>query len=310
MIVKIGTRGSKLSLVQTDYVINMLRKIERRLRFQKVVIKTAGDAFRQRPAYSFTTRGIFEKEINLAVIEGRVDFAVHSLKDLLSEERDELSVAAIPKRESPNDVLISKDGEIFYELKENSVVGTSSIRRMIQVKFHRPDLKVVQLRGNVETRISRVINGELDAVILAEAGVRRLGLQNKISERLPLDVFTPVPGQGAIAVVARKDRTEMSNLLSRIDHRKSRNECVLERVIASKLSGGCQAPMGVIAHETNDGLSVYSALYSTDGRRKIAYSTKGKSSNVLDIAKRLSGKLFEIGASEVIDEWRKTKISW
>ena len=310
MIVKIGTRGSRLSLVQTDYVINILRKINRQLRFQKVVIKTVGDVFRQKPPYSFTSRGIFEKEINLAVIRGEVDFAVHSLKDIASEDDDELSVAAIPKRESSNDVLISKDGEMFYELKENSVIGTSSIRRMTQIKFHRPDLKVIRLRGNVERRISRVTNGEFDAVVLAEAGVRRLGLQNKISERLPLDVFTPVPGQGAIAAVARKDRNEMLNLLSRIDHKKSRNECVLERTIASRLGGGCQVPMGVIAHETKGSLLVYSALYSTDGRRKVAYSAKSESSDVLGIARRFTSKLFEIGASEVINEWRETKTSW
>jgi len=310
MIVKIGTRGSKLSLIQTESVIGMLRRIDPDLEFQKVIIKTAGDVFREKSPYSFGAKGIFEREINLAVIEGRVDFAVHSLKDLPVEEYDELSLAAILKRESPNDVLVSNNGKTLSELKENSVVGTSSVRRMVQIKIHRPDLKVVRLRGNVETRLRRVVNREFDAVILAEAGVRRLGLQDKVSERLPLDVFTPVPGQGAIVVVTRKDNDKMLRLLSKIDDRKSRNECITERIVASRLSGGCQVPMGVIAHQIGNNLSVYSALYSVDGRKKIACNIEGKSDNALDVAKRLASKLFEFGASDIIDEWRKTKIDW
>ena len=310
MIVKIGTRGSRLSLIQTDSVIDMLRRIGSDLEFQKVIMKTAGDVFREKSLYSFGAKGIFEREINLAVIEGRVDFAVHSLKDLPSEEYDELGLAAIPKRESPNDVLISNGRKTFTELKANNIVGTSSVRRMMQIKLHRPDLRVVRLRGNVETRLHKAANGEFDAVVLAEAGVKRLGLQDKVSERLPLNMFVPAPGQGALVAVARKDDDKMLRLLSKIDDRESRNECVVERIVASKLSGGCQVPMGIIAHQTGNSLSAYSALYSIDGRKKIACNIEGKSDNASDVAERLANKLLEFGASGIIDEWRKTKVNW
>ena len=310
MIVKIGTRGSRLSLIQTDSVIDMLRRIGSDLEFQKVIMKTAGDVFRKKSLYSFGAKGIFEREINLAVIEGRVDFAVHSLKDLPSEEYDELGLAAIPKRESPNDVLISNSRKTFTELKANNIVGTSSVRRMMQIKLHRPDLRVVRLRGNVETRLHKAANGEFDAVVLAEAGVKRLGLQDKVSERLPLNMFVPAPGQGALVAVARKDDDKMLRLLSKIDDRESRNECVVERIVASKLSGGCQVPMGIIAHQTGNSLSAYSALYSIDGRKKIACNIEGKSDNASDVAERLANKLLEFGASGIIDEWRKTKVNW
>jgi len=280
------------------------------LEFQKVIMKTAGDVFREKSLYSFGAKGIFEREINLAVIEGRVDFAVHSLKDLPSEEYDELGLAAIPKRESPNDVLISNSRKTFTELKANNIVGTSSVRRMMQIKLHRPDLRVVRLRGNVETRLRKAANGEFDAVVLAEAGVKRLGLQDKVSERLPLNMFVPAPGQGALVAVARKDDDKMLRLLSKIDDRESRNECVVERIVASKLSGGCQVPMGIIAHQTGNSLSAYSALYSIDGRKKIACNIEGKSDNASDVAERLANKLLEFGASGIIDEWRKTKVNW
>ena len=310
MIVKIGTRGSRLSLIQTDSVIDMLRRINPDLEFQKVIIKTAGDVYREKSLYSFGAKGIFEREINLAVIEGRVDFAVHSLKDLPSEECNELSLAAIPKIESPNDVLVSNNLKTLSELIENSVIGTSSVRRMMQIKFYRPDLRIVRLRGNVETRLHKVANGEFDAVILAEAGVKRLGLQNKVSQRLPLDVFVPAPGQGALVVVARKDNDKMLMLLSKIDDRKSRNECVVERIVASKLSGGCQVPMGIIARQIGNSLSVYSVLYSIGGRKKIACNIEGKSDKASGVAERLANKLLEFGASDIINGWRKTKINW
>ncbi|MBM3897641.1 MAG: hydroxymethylbilane synthase [Thaumarchaeota archaeon] len=305
----VGTRGSKLSLIQTDSVINMLKKIRPELDFQKVVIKTTGDLHKNKSLYSFSTKGIFEREINLAVIKGQLDFAVHSLKDLPLQEYDELSLAAITKRESPNDVLISNDGKPFSRLGRGSIIGTSSIRRMIQVKFHRPDLNVVKLRGNVETRIDKV-GKEFDAIILAEAGIRRLGLQNKISEDLPLDVFTPVPGQGAVAVLARNDNKKILRLLSKIDNNESRNECIAERAIASKLGGGCQAPIGVIAKQTGNSLLIYSVVYSIDGRKKIACSVKGKPSDLTSVVERVSHELSRAGISDIIDEWQKAKINW
>lgn len=310
MVLNVGTRGSKLSLAQTDYVISLLRKVRPDLVIKKTVIQTSGDIYREKVFSSFGVKGIFEKEIDAALVRGDIDFAVHSLKDVPSDGYSKLVLAAIPKRESPNDVLVSRSGEKFTELKPGSVVGTSSPRRMIQTKFHRSDLRVKQLRGNVETRLNKVSKGDFDAIIIAEAGVKRLGMSDRISERLPLDMFTPAPGQGALVVVTRKDDKFVVNILAKIDHLNSRNECAVERFIASKIGGGCQAPIGVIARQDNNSLSVYASVHSPNGRKKIVSSADGKADNILRVGKEISNKLIRAGAATIIDEWRKKEIVW
>src|SRR3972149_1232612 len=240
-VLRVGTRGSKLAMIQTDSVIGMLKKFDSTLSFEKVVITTAGDEFRKERFPSIGVKGIFEKELDAALVRGEIHFAVHSLKDVPSEVYDELVIVAIPKRGSPNDVLVSKKGKRFSELAAGSVIGTSSPRRMIQVKHLRPDLKIKPIRGNVETRVGNVLEGDYDAIVVAEAGLKRLRLDNKISERLSLDAFAPAPGQGALAVVVQKNNRRVLKLVSNINDKKSMNEILVERRVSSKLEGGCQA---------------------------------------------------------------------
>jgi len=212
---RVGTRGSRLAIAQTEIALCTLRK-RTSLVSEIVTISTRGDVDR-RPIFTIDEKGIFEKEINQAVISGQVDFAVHSLKDIPSDLAEKLIVASIPKRASPNDVLVSKRDLKLADLPTGAIVGTSSLRRAIQLFRVRPDLHVKPIRGNVETRVSRSITGEYDAVILAEAGLTRLGMKDVIAERFDIKDFVPAPGQGAIAIVCRRDNKELITLLRTVE---------------------------------------------------------------------------------------------
>lgn len=309
MILKVGTRGSKLAVIQTDIVLKMLEKVALNLRFQKVTITTTGDKD-QRPFRTYILKGVFEKEIDTELMKGKIDFAVHSLKDIPVNGYDELVIAAVTKRDSPNDVLVSNNGSKLLELKSGNVVGTSSPRRMIQIKYARPDLKIKQLRGNIETRIDKVRRDEYDAIVLAKAGLNRLGMGSLVSETLPLETFTPAPGQGALAVVARRDDESMLQLLSKIDDFRSRNEVMLERYIATRLGGGCQAPIGVIARQKGDHIYVYISLFSLDGRKKVACKAEGEIDDITVVANEAVRNLLGMGVANIIGEWRIKSVSW
>src|SRR5437899_8861869 len=211
----VGTRGSQLSLVQTNWVISELKKKSPAAEFEIVTIKTKGDTD-ARPLFTINQKGIFEKEIDRAVAEKKVDFAVHSLKDVPAELPDELVLACIPKREDPNDVFISKDGLTLETIKKGAIIGTSSLRRAVQISRLRPDVIVKPIRGNIESRIKKIHDGNFDGVVLAEAGIGRLGLNVKF-ERLSTTEFPPSPGQGALAIVSRRDNVKLIELLRTIE---------------------------------------------------------------------------------------------
>ena len=222
---KIGTRGSRLSLAQTNWVISELKKVNPDAEFEIKTIKTKGDTD-TRPLFSINQKGIFEKEIDRAVAERQVDFAVHSLKDVPSKLAENLVLACIPKRESPNDVFISSNGATLEKIDSGAIIGTSSLRRAVQIKRKRPDLVVKPIRGNIETRIKK-IDEDYDAVVLARAGISRLKLDVNFSE-LSTDEFFPSPGQGALAIVARADDSETISLLKKIEDQNSRLEAEAE----------------------------------------------------------------------------------
>src|SRR5437870_3356287 len=202
MLLRVGTRGSKLSLVQTDIVLDQLKRKDPKLVVERKIIKTRGDEGPRTPIFSIDQKGIFEKEIDQAILERKIDVAVHSLKDVPVFEVDmKLVIASVPQRGSPSNALVSKNGERLRDLKSGSRVGTSSLLRVAQLKRVRPDLRAVPIRGNVDTRVQKVEEGEFDAVILAEAGLLRLGLTGRIRERLSLDDVMPSPGQGILAPI-------------------------------------------------------------------------------------------------------------
>ena len=214
--VRVGTRGSRLALAQTRIALDALRRKTLPVQFEVVTISTRGDVDK-RPLFTMDEKGIFEKEVNDAVRSGEVDFAVHSLKDVPSDLSHDLAIACIPKRARPNDVLVSNNRQRLRDLRPGSIVGTSSLRRAIQIMKMRPDLTVKPIRGNVETRVKKVTAREYDAAVLAEAGLARIEMGGVISQRFRTAEFVPAPGQGAIAIVCRKENLKVAGLLRRIE---------------------------------------------------------------------------------------------
>src|SRR5256885_8127136 len=214
MLLRVGTRGSKLSLVQTDIVLDQLKRKDASLVVERKIIKTRGDEDQRTPIFSINQKGIFEKEIDQAILERKIDVAVHSLKDVPVFEVDtKLVIASVPQRGSPSNVLVSKNGERLRDLKTGSRVGTSSLLRVAQLKRVRPDLQAVPIRGNVDTRVQKVEDGEFDAVILAEAGLLNLGLPGRNGSRLSLYEFMPPPGRRILFLITPPAKRETSQLL-------------------------------------------------------------------------------------------------
>lgn len=305
---KIGTRGSLLSLAQTNWVISELKKRLPEIEFEIVTIKTKGDTD-ARPLFTINQKGIFEKEIDRAVIEKKVDFAVHSLKDVPSDLSDELILACIPKREDANDVFISKEGNTLLTIKKRARVGTSSLRRAVQISRIRPDLIVKPIRGNIETRIKKIDQGEFDAVVLAQAGIRRLGLEVKF-EKLSIKDFPPSPGQGAIAIVSRKDNHSLIGILKKIEDPASRYAIEAERSLSIFVDSGCRFPVGALAEKKGNKLSLNVIVYSVDGSKSINVEATGDFLQAADLGKQAASELAEKGIAELAKDWREKVEEW
>ncbi len=305
MLLRVGTRGSKLSLVQTDMVLDRLKLANSDLNVERKVIVTRGDEDLKTPIFSINQKGIFEKEIDQAVLEGRVDVAVHSMKDIPVFERDtKLVIASVPERGSPADVLVSRDGRRLRELKDGSRVGTSSLLRVAQLRRVRPGLRAVPIRGNVETRVEKVDRGEYDAVILAEAGLARLGMTGSIAERLSLDEFVPAPGQGILGLVARQDNGSVLELLRTIEHAPTRAEADAERELVKTLEGGCKVPIGALARTARDRLSITACIYSMDGRERLEATRSGSLREATNLGRAVAEELISKGAKKLEETWR------
>ena len=243
IFLKVGTRGSSLATAQTNGIINELSKLTDE-KIDMEIIKTTGDKIQDSQLYNIDAKGIFTRELDNAVLSGDVDFAVHSLKDLPTELEGELKIVAIPPRESPNEVFVSKYE--WDQIPSGALVGTSSIRREAFCNFHKKDLIIKTIRGNIDTRINKVLSGEYDATIMAEAGLKRLGLTENIKQRFSIEYFTPAAGQGAIAIVARED-SDKRDILEKLNHIPSFQEVTAEKRVLQELGVGCQWPLGVSA---------------------------------------------------------------
>ncbi len=307
--IKVGTRGSRLAVAQTELALAALRKAHPEGGFEVVTISTRGDVDK-RPLFTMDAKGIFEKEVNEAVRKGEVDFAVHSLKDIPSNLSSELVVACIPKRASPNDVLVNDKRQKLGELAAGSLVGTSSLRRAVQLMKTRPDLKVKPIRGNVETRVKKVIAGEFDAVVLAEAGLTRIGMKDVIVERFKIDEFVPAPGQGAIAIVCRRDDTRIGQMLRSTEDPRSRAEITAERALIEKVEGGCRFPLGAVAVTKDDEITLYASIFSADGARSIRLKTTGSAKSPDKLGIMVADELLDRGAAELAEGWRNAVEEW
>ena len=304
----VGARGSKLSQAQTNWVISELQQTDSSLSFEFKTIITKGDTD-TRPLFAMEQKGIFEKEIDRAVFEKEIDFAVHSLKDVPSQLDPNLIIACVPKREAINDVLITRDGFDIDSIPPNSVIGSSSLRRAVQVTRKRPDLTVRPVRGNIETRITKVIDGKFDGVILAQAGITRLGTDVKLS-KLPPDDFPPSPGQGALAIVCRKDDSRTFKLLQRIEDSKSRAEIEAERALSDSVDSGCRFPVGAFAKSNHDALTLKVAVYSMDGKKSIILEKTGNINEAIELGRSLGDELRNRGVSEIASNWREELDEW
>ena len=261
IFLKVGTRGSSLATAQTNGIISELS----RLTDEKIdieIIKTTGDNIQDSQLYNIDAKGIFTRELDNAVLNGDVDFAVHSLKDLPTELEGELKIVAVPPRESPNEVLVSKYE--WDEIPSGALVGTSSIRREAFCNYHEKDFNIKTIRGNIDTRINKVLSGDYDATIMAEAGLKRLGLTEHIKKRFSIEYFTPAAGQGAIAVVARED-SDKRNILEKLNHIPSFQEVTAEKRVLEELGVGCQWPLGVSARINENKLKLCAVLLNKEG---------------------------------------------
>jgi hydroxymethylbilane synthase len=295
-------------LAQTNWVISELQKQNPSSEFEIKTITTKGDTD-TRALFTIDQKGIFEKEIDKAVAEKQIDFAVHSLKDVPSDISKSLTIACVPKRESANDVLITKDGSNLKTIQLSAVVGTSSLRRAVQVSRIRPDVVVKPVRGNIETRINKVIDGKFDAIILAEAGISRLGLDVKHSVLSTKD-FPPSPGQGALAIVCRADDDKTISMLKKIEDKKSRIEIEAERALSDYVESGCRFPVGALAIANSGMLKLTVTAYSVDGKKSITIEKTGDIDKPRNLGQDVGEELQKIGIAEIASNWRESLDEW
>ena len=301
MKVKVGTRGSKLALAQTDWVINELKKVAPEVEFEKVIIKTTGDKILDSPLSKIGGKGLFVKEIEEALLKEEIDLAVHSMKDVPAKLPEGLEIACVPKRESPFDVWISKSGEDLFSLPSGAKVGTSSLRRSVQIKKLRRDLEILPLRGNVDTRLRKLREGMYDAIILAEAGIKRLGLSLDYTV-FSVEEMIPSVGQGALGIEIREKDTRIKELISKIHCDKTYTCVKAERAFLHRLEGGCQVPLGAHAVLTNYKLRIVGFVSDLEAERFFKAEVEAEPEKAEEVGIRLAEILLSQGAKEVLEE--------
>jgi hydroxymethylbilane synthase len=297
---RVGTRGSPLALWQTEHVIGLLRAADPRLPIELVEIETAGDQVRDVPLTQLGGDGAFTKAIQQALLEKRVDIAVHSLKDLPTFVVPGLMLAAVPARGPTGDALVSLRHRSFDALPAAAVVATSSLRRRAQLLHRRPNLKVIDIRGNVETRLRKLAEQDLDATILAEAGLVRLGLGDRITEVLDDVWMLPAVGQGAIGIECRADDSIARGMAEAIDHVTTHRAVVAERAMLRGLGGGCHVPIGAKTTIADGTLSLRGVVLSPDGARRIEASIAGPQAQAESLGQDLARQLRDLGADDLL----------
>jgi hydroxymethylbilane synthase len=305
-LLRIGTRGSSLALWQANHIAESLAKLHG-VQTELVRIRTSGDRLQSASVAQVNEaigaeggKGIFIKEIEDALLSGAVDLAVHSMKDVPTETPSGLAFAAITRREDPRDCLLSRDKLTFEKLVRGARIGTSSLRRQAQLRHHRPDLDVVDLRGNVDTRIRKLEGGEFDAIVLAVAGVTRLGAKEKIAQVFDEDLMLPAVGQGALGIETRADDSQTSRLVAALDHDETRACITAERVLLRELQGGCQVPLGAWGRMRKGELHLEAAVFSAAGSECVRFDEAGSPGEAAAIGIRLAQVLIEAGADKIL----------
>ncbi len=300
-VVRVGTRSSALARLQTDIVLDRLRPLNPDLDFQVVTVTTHGDANQAAPLAGMGL-GVFVKEIEQQLLDGRLDMAVHSLKDMPTLLPEGLALASLLPREDPRDVLVNRFGSSLEALPAGASIGTSSPRRQSQLLSSRPDLTVVPIRGNVETRLRKSEGEECDGAILAAAGLLRLGLADRITEYLSPQTFVPPPGQGILAVETRADDERMDSILRAIDHAPTRFAATAERAFLERLGGGCQVPVGAYAQSEGDLMNLTVFLGSPDGKHTFQAKVRGLTRSPHQLAADAHLALVERGGGSLLED--------
>lgn len=304
-LIRIGTRGSRLARWQAEWVASTLRKHTPGLEVVLVEIKTHGDRDRNSPLSAIGGTGLFTKEIQRAVLNGDVDVAVHSLKDLPTLGPEELVLGAVPGREDVADALIAPEHLRLESLPAGAKVGTGSLRRRAQILHARPDLEVTAVRGNVETRLNMALDGRLDAVILAWAGLHRLGLHERVTQRLEPPAILPAVGQGALGIECRAADADTRSILAGLDDPRTHAAVAAERRALAELEGGCMIPMAAWGRVAGDGrLLLDASVFDPDGRSRISASLAGDAADPDDLGRRAAQALRDQGADAILDAFR------
>jgi hydroxymethylbilane synthase len=302
---RIGTRGSRLALWQAHWVRDELSVLPGAPRIEVVTISTAGDRIQNVALSQVGGRDFFTKDIETALLDGRVDLAVHSLKDLATDPPEGLVLGAVMPREDPRDALLVRDGGDLASLPTGARVGTSSLRRRAFLNALRPDLELAELRGNVPTRVDRLRDGDYDALILATAGLVRLGLGEHISERLGTEQFMPAPAQGTVGLQIREHDDHAGRWARALDHAPTHRAIEAERRLLQVVEGGCQVPVGALAEESGGKLRLSAQVASLDGRRVVRAEESGPRDQPRAIGEALGRRLLAQGAAEILDEIRE-----
>lgn len=301
----IGSRGSKLALIQANWVKSQLEEANDGIEFIIEIVKTTGDNITDAPLSKIGSIGLFTKELENALLDKKVDLVVHSAKDVPTEIPDRLEIGAVTKREDPHDVLISKEHVSLKELPQNAKLGTSSLRRRSQVLAIRPDLKIVDLRGNLDTRLKKLDAGDIDAILVARAGLIRLGLADKASEIIPYDIMLPAVGQGALCIEIREDDRNIRNLIRSLIDYNSMYEIKAERALLARLQGGCQIPIGAhaeVIYPSN--LKMEAVVCTLDGTTVIRDTVDGKVDDFSTMGIELANKLLGRGGYKILEDIR------
>ncbi|HXM92806.1 MAG TPA: hydroxymethylbilane synthase [Candidatus Dormibacteraeota bacterium] len=298
---RIGTRGSLLAKWQAESIRKQLFAMSG-VEAEIVIIKTAGDKMAHAPLTQIGGKGVFVKELEEALLDESIDLAVHSVKDLPTDTPSRLCFPAVCRRDDVRDCLISGNGATLVNLRQGARVGTGSLRRQAQLRRLRPDLDIRELRGNVDTRLRKVEGGEYDAILLAKAGLDRLGWSQRISEILAPEVFMPAVGQGAIAVETRLKDVETADILSKMDDNETRTAIITERALLSALQGGCQVPLGAWAHMERAELVLDACICSIDGLQYVKQRVTGSPDQAAQLGEHMARLLIEAGAQTILEE--------
>jgi hydroxymethylbilane synthase len=299
----IGTRGSKLALWQSNYIKAKVEAITG-LTVELKIIKTTGDKILDVPLAKVGGKGLFTKEIEVELIDGTVDLAVHSMKDVPTELPEGLYIAAMPERVDPRDAIVSGANYDLDSLPQGATLGTSSLRRRSQVKALRPDLEIVDVRGNLDTRMRKAETGELDAVILASAGITRMGWADRITHYIAPDQMVSAVGQGAIGIEIREVDDFMRHVMAEIGHPETMEAVTAERVVMRRLEGGCQVPIGAYARFEDDTLVMDAMVGSVDGTHIVREQLCGDAGEPEALGEAMVGRLLRLGAGEILAEIR------